>query len=166
MKSRVPMTSDPLRILIVEDQFLIARQIEVILTGAGYRVVGTATDRVTAEAMAATAAPNFALVDLSLADGVTGADIAAWLIATRDIDVVFTTANSRRLGSDYGGAIGVIEKPFTRVELLAALRYLDAALHEGRTRPARPAGLRLSPDHQIRWQATDLHDRGAGAPTA
>lgn len=147
------MTSDPLRVLIVEDQFLIAKQVEVILQGAGYAVAGTANNRADALRLAAATGPGLALVDLSLADGVTGMEIGRWIADHTGAAVVFTTANMRRLPADLCGAVGVLEKPFTKFELLSAMRYLAARLADDRHRPPKPNGLILSPDYEARWSS-------------
>lgn len=145
------MTADLPRVLIVEDQFLIAKQVEMILRGAGYGVAGTATNQADAIRLAAAAEPDLALVDLSLADGITGMVIGRWIAENTGAAVVFTTANMRRLPVDLCGAVGVLEKPFTKFELLSAMRYLAARLADDRHQPPRPNGLILSPEGAARW---------------
>ncbi|MFM9974370.1 MAG: response regulator [Beijerinckiaceae bacterium] len=153
------MMQHQFRILIVEDQFLIAKQVEMILLSSGHHVVGTASTMDEALELAQSARPDLALIDLSLADGVTGGAIGKFIIDEFDADVVFTTANARRLPDDYCGAIGVVEKPFSRNDLLATMAYLTARLRtEGHDEekiipsfPAKPNGLQLSPYFEARW---------------
>ncbi|WP_162244748.1 response regulator [Aureimonas sp. Leaf454] len=117
-----------MQILIVEDQLLIARQVEMIASAAGHSVVGIATTLGEACRLAIEAEPDIAFVDLSLADGVTGPAIGQFIHQNCKTKVVYTTANVRRLPEDFAGAFGVLEKPFTKGDLLSALAYLVAAI--------------------------------------
>ena len=66
-------------ILIVEDEFLVALDLEEIVCQAGYRVVGIISDVKGAEALSEP--PAAAFVDLNLRDGPTGGIIAKQLAA-------------------------------------------------------------------------------------
>ncbi len=140
-----------LKVLIVEDQFLIAKQLEILIESAGHTIVGTATSRETACKMADETQPDIVLLDISLADGPTGLDIAEYLSSVSKAEVVFTTANKRRVPDDFCGALGVIEKPFTRLGLLSAIDYIFANLSDRLQVPEKPNSLVLSPDYRMRW---------------
>lgn len=60
------------RILICEDDPLIAMMMEALVEDIGHRCVGAAADKPRALALAAETSPDVALVDLDLADGPTG----------------------------------------------------------------------------------------------
>ena len=138
------MASESRRILIVEDQFLIAKQLEMILVGAGHVVVGIAATALDANTHASRSKPEIALVDVNLADGITGPDVAGFL--ARDYGV-FITANPRRLPPDYAGAAGVIEKPFTKAGIIAAVNYIAARISNATEAAVAPNSLRLSPNY-------------------
>jgi CheY-like chemotaxis protein len=139
------------KILIVEDQFLIARQVEMIVSAAGHRVVGIASSLAEACRMGTASGPDIAFVDLSLADGLTGAAVARFLIDECHASVVYTTANLRRLPQDLSGAFGAVEKPFTKGGLLAALGYVVAVVRDGLCPDKVPRSLNLpSPGHGAR----------------
>lgn len=137
------MPMRPIRVLIVEDQFLIAKQIELLLAMGGQVVAATATTFRDALDRAAESCPDIALVDLSLADGPSGFEIARHLKEKFGIAVVFVTANRRRLPSDLGGAIGIVEKPFSKTDFLSAMSYIEAMLR-GKAPPRVPASLHLA----------------------
>ncbi|MBX9931980.1 MAG: response regulator [Methylobacterium sp.] len=148
------MNSEALQILIVEDQFLIAKQLEYIIVSCGHIHVGTAANRPTASALARSQQPDIALVDLSLADGPTGKDVADEIASVSNAKVLFLTANRRRIYDDFGGAIGVFEKPFTRAAISAVLSYLAWRLDGSESEPdeiEKPEGLDLSPAYARRW---------------
>ena len=141
------MAASGLKILIVEDQFLIAKQVEMIALAGGHRIVGIADTLAAACRLAMEVEPDVALVDLSLADGVTGTAIGQFIKEQCNAEVVYMTANISRLPDDFIGALGVVEKPFARSDLLAALGYIAAIVLDGLRPENVPPGLRLAPAH-------------------
>ena len=148
------MTGPTLKILIVEDHLLIARQLDLIVTAAGHHVVGTALNAARACVLAETARPDIVFLDINLAGEASGLDVADVIAETCQAAVIFTTANRRRLPPDYCGAVGVVEKPFTRAGLLSALHFVVSRISEGEATAAVPHSLLLSPLYEARWQAT------------
>ena len=61
-----------MKILVVEDNAVIAMEHEMLIQDLGHDCVGIATNSVKALAVARAEAPDVALVDLGLADGWTG----------------------------------------------------------------------------------------------
>jgi CheY-like chemotaxis protein len=116
----------PLRILIVEDEFLIALELECLLQDAGHDVVGIAASADEALALGQQFAPDLAFVDIHLADGLTGIDVARSLSDQHDVTVLFMTANAKRIPEDFAGARGVIAKPYTERGVKEALAYVTA----------------------------------------
>ncbi len=114
----------PLRILIVEDEFLIALELECLLQDAGHDVVGIAASSSEANALARDLSPDLAFVDIHLADGLTGIDVARNLSGEHGVTVLFMTANAKRIPEDFAGARGVIAKPYTERGVREALAYL------------------------------------------
>src|ERR1051326_6668459 len=64
----------PARVLVVEDDFLIAMQTETALREAGFQVIGPATTAEEAVALAADAHPCLAVMDIRLASKRDGID--------------------------------------------------------------------------------------------
>jgi len=116
----------PLRILIVEDEFLIALELESLLQDAGHDVVGIAATSGEAMALGQQLGPDLAFVDIHLADGLTGIDVARSLSAQHHVTVLFMTANAKRIPEDFAGARGVIAKPYTERGVKEALAYVTA----------------------------------------
>jgi CheY-like chemotaxis protein len=115
-----------LRILIVEDEFLIALELESLLQDAGHDVVGIAATSDEAMALGQQLAPDLAFVDIHLADGLTGIDVARNLSEQHHVTVLFMTANAKRIPEDFAGARGVIAKPYTERGVREALAYVTA----------------------------------------
>lgn len=130
-------------VVIVEDEFLVALQLEDILLELDYHVVGTLPDKAAADALAYSA--DVALVDLNLRDGPTGPEIARSLSERFGTRIIYVTANSGQIGVPAATALGVVHKPFSRDTIEAAVAY---ALDDTLTVP-RPAELRLLDGYEM-----------------
>ena len=98
--------------MIVEDQALLAMELEFVLGEANCEVVGFAMDQAGALAIADRERPDLALIDINLLDGLTGPDIARQLVADYGAAVVFLTANPEQIPEGFAGALGAVSKPF------------------------------------------------------
>lgn len=128
------------RILVAEDEGLVALEIETFLAGAGHDVVGTVAGRADALALARTERPDLALVDVRLANGDSGLDLAADLAAL-GVPVLLVTGNCpRELGRAV--ALGCLHKPFDERQLLTAVALATRLARGGAAGPERlPTGL-------------------------
>ena len=97
------------RILVVEDEILVALELEATAQDLGHEVIGIAADTQTALRFAPHA--DIALVDVNLRDGETGPAIGRRLAQDYGVTVVFVTANPAQLGDGVPGALGVVSKP-------------------------------------------------------
>jgi len=84
-------------VLIIEDEPLIAYQLEEIISGMGNRVVGIATTHEEAVALFKERQPSIVLADIQLADGSSGIDAVNEIMAGADVPVIFITAFPERL---------------------------------------------------------------------
>lgn len=119
------------KILIVEDEFLVAMDLEDIVASAGYRVLGIAPDKQAASNFAEL--PDIALVDINLRDGPTGVAIARDLSERGGTVVIFVTANPSQITDPPLRSIGYVQKPFSPEAILTALEF--AAQGERRRLP-------------------------------
>lgn len=113
-----PATASRKSILIVEDEILVAMDIERILVDAGYSVTAIAAD--SREAVAAAPQADIAFVDLNLRDGLTGPTLARQLADQYGIRVVYVTANPAQIDPSAASAVGYIRKPFSEPAIIAA----------------------------------------------
>jgi DNA-binding NarL/FixJ family response regulator len=147
------MADEALRILIVEDHFLIAKQLEMILTNAaGHEVVGIADTHHGACELVQDTVPDVVFLDVSLAEGDSGLDTARFVAELDTSHVVFTTANRRLVPSDFCGSVGILEKPFTVAGVLSAINFLAARIRGTCDCPQSPKSLNLSPMYKARWE--------------
>lgn len=111
----------PPNILIVEDEMLLALELEAILEDIGHVPIGVAPDLDTAQNYFGQDI-DLALVDLNLRDGRTGPEIGKRLGAN-GTTVLFITANPSQLGDGIAGTVGVIAKPTDAATVKAAVDY-------------------------------------------
>ncbi|MFT4913209.1 MAG: CheY-like chemotaxis protein [Brevundimonas sp.] len=97
--------------MIVEDQALLAMELELVLADSGCAVVGCAMDRAGALVIAERERPDLALVDVNLLDGMTGPLVAETLVKKYGAAVVFLTANPEQIPEGFAGALGAMSKP-------------------------------------------------------
>ena len=128
-------------ILIVEDEMLVAFEVQAILEDLGHNVVGIAPDLESAMALADRTV-DLALVDLNLRDGLTGPEIGRRLCEKQGIMVLFATANPRILGDGIAGTVGVLTKPTDEATVAAAVEYA-LRVRVGDTSVAPPSALKL-----------------------
>lgn len=126
--------------MIIEDEILVALNIEAVLAEYGFECAGIAVDASSAGQIADQA--EIALVDINLRDGATGGKIASTL-ADAGVSVVFVTANPREALLSGAKAVGVLSKPVDDEALIASINYALARRH-GVMAPPPPGMLALT----------------------
>lgn len=108
-------------ILIIEDEPLIALDIEDTITSLGHRSVGIARTHEEAVRIARDKQPQLVLSDIQLADGSSGIDAVNDILGSFDVPVIFITAFPERLlTGERPEPAFVITKPFSP-EMVKAL---------------------------------------------
>jgi DNA-binding response OmpR family regulator len=133
-----------MRILIVEDEAIVAFSIDDALTAAGQRVIGIARDETTAISLAEQFHPELALVDLNLARGSSGASVAQNLRENYGVPTIFVSGfpTDCRKVSSHIGVLGCLSKPFEDEDLIGSIAVAEAVLG-GHAPGALPKGLEL-----------------------
>ena len=80
------------RALIVEDEFLIALDLEATMTGLGFEICGLAPNAEEARSLAMDHQPDVVVIDVYLGGAREGIETARWLRDVCDASVVFVTA--------------------------------------------------------------------------
>ncbi len=127
------------QILIVEDQFVEADYLRLLLEQAGYGITGIARSVAQAQEMIKDKKPDFVLLDIFLKGKQTGIDLAK-LLAIDNIPFVYLSANSNEEvlnAAKETHPYGFLVKPFREKDLLVALeiaRYRHVHSIEARYR--------------------------------
>ena len=130
--------------MIVEDQAILAMELELVLGDAGCEVVGCAMDRASAFEIAERERPMLALVDVNLLDGMTGPQIAQRLVSDYGTAVVFLTANPEQIPDGFAGALGAVSKPFDEQTIRSVVAFARRFILN-RTISDPPRRFRLAP---------------------
>ena len=120
------------RILIVEDEVIVAEDLEMAITDIGYEVIGRAGSAEDAIKKAVELKPDLILMDIVLKEEKNGIDASHEIKESMDIPIIFLTAYSdieliNRAKST--GPYAYIVKPFQERQLLASI---EIALYKSR----------------------------------
>jgi two-component system, response regulator PdtaR len=118
-------TGRPGRILIVEDEFIIALAAEEALVEHGFQIVGVAASFEAAIALAERERPDLVLMDIRLASARDGVDAALELRKRFDLASLFTSANADPQNitrAEPSRPAGWLPKPYAAESLVKAVR--------------------------------------------
>jgi DNA-binding NarL/FixJ family response regulator len=116
---------DAARVMIVEDDVIVAEDLSRGLRACGYEVGGYAVSSDEALALAHSMRPDLILMDVALGDGLDGISLARTIVDRIDVPIVFVTAYSADSFVDEAvraGAAGYIVKPFQIRQVTAAIK--------------------------------------------
>jgi CheY-like chemotaxis protein len=100
-------------VLIIEDEPIIAMDLEALVESLGHRVCGVARTQTEAVALANKTKPGLVLADIQLADGSSGLDAVNDILTLFDVPVIFITAYPERLlTGERPEPVFLISKPF------------------------------------------------------
>jgi DNA-directed RNA polymerase specialized sigma24 family protein/CheY-like chemotaxis protein len=120
-------------VLIIEDEPLIAMQLEELVVDLGHTVAATAATRTSATEAFARTRPNLVLADIQLADASSGIDAVEDILAIASVPVIFITAYPERLlTGERPEPTYLVTKPFHEDTVRATI---SQALFFGSTAP-------------------------------
>lgn len=131
------------RILIVEDELMIADLVETLLVLEGYAVIGIARTVTEAVKLCSLHKPDYALIDLQLADGRAGTEIVGELGGLNGLGILYASANANGAQLKAAHGVGFISKPYRPADLLRALAIVIDIVTKGHSALAHPTGFRL-----------------------
>ena len=110
------------RVMIIEDEPIIAADIAAMVTSLGHEVTGIARTHTEAVALGKDNTPDLILADIQLADNSSGIDAVNDLLDVMDVPVIFITAFPERLlTGDRPEPAFLISKPFQEAQVLSAV---------------------------------------------
>lgn len=127
------------KVLIVEDEAVIAFNLKALLENAGYSVAGIASHGEKAVKIALDIKPDLILMDISLGEGMNGIETAEIITSKLDIPIVYLTAladDDTLQRAKVTGPFGYILKPFeeqslyTSIEIALYKASIDKKLKE------------------------------------
>lgn len=110
------------RVLVIEDEPIIAADLESLVEELGHKVTGNATTYTEAMEMVKSDPPGLVLCDIQLADGSSGIDAANDILKEMDVPIIFITAFPERLlTGERPEPTFLIPKPFHENTVKAAI---------------------------------------------
>jgi len=123
------------RILIVEDDMIIAANISVQLSNLGYEVMGIETRGEEAILHARANTPDIILLDINLKGAINGIEAAIEFQKSKRIPIIYLTANSDETTFAKAKAThpyAFISKPFNNLDLQRTIALVVDQIHENR----------------------------------
>jgi DNA-binding response OmpR family regulator len=131
------------KVLIAEDDLMIADMTEQLLVAEGYEVCGIARTVAEGVALGRLHMPDLAVIDLRLADGGLGTAIASQLGTLGRLGVLYATGNTSQLMLTAANGDACIAKPYRPVDLLRGLEIVADMVATGIASPPFPRGFRV-----------------------
>jgi CheY-like chemotaxis protein len=132
-----------LKVLIAEDDLMIADLAEDILVNGGYEVCGIARTVAEAVVLAQHHKPDLAVLDLRLADDGLGTEIAARLFPLGRLGVLYATGNISQVVLTAANGDACLSKPYSPADLLRSLEIVVEIVASGNASPPFPKGFQV-----------------------
>jgi CheY-like chemotaxis protein len=131
-----------MRILIVEDELLIALNTQADLEAAGHTVIGIAMTSREAFRQAESGRPDLVLMDVRLAEG-NGVEAAQVIHAHWGIVSLFATSYAEKPASTGNAAIGCLRKPYDQRSLVQSIQIIEQVMSGLEPTSPLPSNLEL-----------------------
>ena len=137
------------KVLIAEDDLMIADMAEEFLVENGYQVCGIARTVAEAVALGKRHKPDFAIIDMRLADGGLGTEIASQLGALGSLGVLYATGNASLVMLTAADGDACLSKPFSSADLLRGLEIVADIVANGTASQPFPRGFHVLPSATV-----------------
>lgn len=141
------------RVVIAEDDLMIADMVEEVLIENGYEVCGIARTVEAAVDLCLRHKPDLMLIDLRLADGGLGTEIAAQLSSVAGLGILYATGNMTQIDLTSANGHACLGKPYRADDLLRGLAIVSDIVVSGTARPPFPRAF-----HVLQPPSEVLHD--------
>ena len=136
-----------LKVLIAEDELMIADLLEERLITSGYEVCGIARTVNEAVALAELHRPDLAVFDVRLARGDRGPEIVRRLRNAARLGVLYATGDDPGHSTlTLADGVASISKPYRTDDVVHALAIVREIMTAGTATPPFPPGFRLLPE--------------------
>jgi DNA-binding response OmpR family regulator len=140
-----------LKVLIAEDELMIADLLEEGLVESGYEVCGIARTVDAAVTLAELHKPDLGVFDIRLAKGGLGPEIVQRLGGAAGFGVLYTTGNAARHSTlTRADGIAWLAKPYHAEDVAHALAIVREVATAGTATPPFPQGFHLLPEAPVR----------------
>jgi len=160
-----------IKVVIIEDDLMIADMAKETLVGHGYEVCGIARTVSEAIVLCRRRKPDLAVIDVRLddswcADRWLGTDIVARLSSVGRLGVLYASGNLTSAMMTVIGGHACLAKPYSSADLVRGLEIVAEIVATGTASPPFPSGFRMLPSTTTAPQATSFPSRPASRWTA
>lgn len=129
-----------MKVLIVEDDLMIADLLEVALTRGGYEVCGIARTVAQAVAIVIREDPGLAVIDFHLAGGGVGIDIPNLLGPQSTLGILYASGDAGDIRLTTANGHACIAKPYRPSDVVLALKIIEQMMNRGSASLPFPRG--------------------------
>jgi DNA-binding response OmpR family regulator len=134
-----------LKVLIAEDDLMIADMSEESLIEHGYEVCGIGRTVDQAVTLGRRHQPDLAIIDMRMADGGLGTEVAAQLADQSGLGILYVTGNTFNATLANARGHGLLAKPYRFDDLVRSLEIVAELVSTSSASPPFPDGFRLMP---------------------
>jgi CheY-like chemotaxis protein/putative methionine-R-sulfoxide reductase with GAF domain len=131
-----------LKVMIAEDDLLMADMLEDVLVASGYEVCGIARTVGKAVELGEHHKPDLAVLDIRLAEGGLGTDIAAQL-NHRNMGILYASGHSGKMGLTKADGEALLSKPYRPEDIVRALEIVEQMVSTGEAQQPFPKGFSI-----------------------
>ena len=137
------------KVLIAEDDLMIADMAEDFLVQRGYDVCGIARTVAEAVALARFHKPDLIVIDMRLADGGLGTEIAAALKSLPHLGILYASGNLSQIILTAVNGHACLSKPYRGTDLLRGLEIVSDLVATGTASAPFPHGFQVLPSATV-----------------
>jgi len=131
------------KVLIAEDDLMIADMAEEVLIQRGYDVCGIARTVDEAVALARLHTPDLVVIDVRLADGGLGTQVAAQLKTMPHLGILYASGNLSQIVLTAANGHACLSKPYRGTDLLRGLEIVADIVANGTASAPFPHGFQM-----------------------
>jgi CheY-like chemotaxis protein len=153
-----------IKVLIVEDDLMIADMAKETLVGCGYEVCGIARTVTEAVVLCRRRKPDLAVIDVRLddgwlTDGWLGTDVVARLSDMDRLGILYASGNLTSAMMTVIGGHACLAKPYSSADLVRGLEIVGQIVATGTASPPFPRGFQVLQSAAAALQATSFPAR-------
>jgi CheY-like chemotaxis protein len=134
-----------LKVLIAEDDLMIADMSEEALVAYGYEVCGIARTVDEAVALGRRHRPDLAIIDMRMAEGGLGTEVAARLSDIPGLGILYVSGSLARHPMNRAQGHACLAKPYRFADLVRGLEIVTELVRTGKTSQPFPDGFHTLP---------------------
>ena len=149
-------------VMIAEDDLLMADMLEDVLVAGGYEVCGIARTVKEGIELGDRCKPDLAVLDIRLADGGLGMDIAARLHSRDGVGILYASGNSSHMGLTKDDGEALLRKPYRAGDVVRALKIVEQIVRTGEASQPFPRGFSVLSDSSPKSGTLSDSSRSSG----